>query len=210
MRHCLLAVLLSCFCAAQAQADVRLVTAATIHTGAADAPVATALAWDTADGRVLAVGDRQALLTLYPLAPLTDLGDVTVVPGLIDAHAHLMYLGQTLMQADLTGADSRAEVVARLQRFAADHPDGWLLGNGWDQNRWADTRFPSAADLDAAFPDRPVWLGRVDGHAGWGNSAALRALAAVPGQRTLQGRWQPAGGRIERDAAGRPTGGFGG
>ncbi|MGA6181013.1 amidohydrolase [Stenotrophomonas sp. NPDC077421] len=208
MRHCLLAVLLSCFCAAQAQADVRLVTAATIHTGAADAPVATALAWDAADGRVLAVGDRQALLTLYPLAPLTDLGDVTVVPGLIDAHAHLMYLGQTLMQADLTGADSRAEVVARLQRFAADHPDGWLLGNGWDQNRWADTRFPSAADLDAAFPDRPVWLGRVDGHAGWGNSAALRALAAVPGQRTLQGRWQPAGGRIERDAAGRPTGVF--
>lgn len=208
MRVRVLAVLLSCLCAAQAQADVRLLTAATLHTGEPDAPAATALAWDDANGRVLAVGERKALLALYPLAALTDLGDATVVPGLIDAHAHLMFLGSTLMQADLTGATSKAEIVARLQRFAVDNPDGWLLGNGWDQNQWAQMDFPTVADLDAAFPERPVWLGRIDGHAGWANSAALRALAKQPGQRALAGRWQPAGGRIVRDAREQPSGVF--
>ncbi|MCC7634578.1 amidohydrolase [Stenotrophomonas rhizophila] len=195
-------------CAHQAQADVRLLTAATIHTGTPEAPTATALAWDGDSGQVLAVGARAALLARYPAAALTDLGDATVVPGLIDAHAHLMFLGETLMQADLTGAASKAEIVARLQRFAADNPQGWLLGNGWDQNHWPETTFPTAADLDAAFPDRPVWLGRVDGHAGWGNTAALRALARTPGQRALAGRWQPDGGRIVRDARGQPSGVF--
>lgn len=208
MRVRVLAVLLSCLCAAQAQADVRLLTAATIHTGETDAPAATALAWDDASGRVLAVGERAALRGRYPLATVTDLGDATVVPGLIDAHAHLMFLGATLMQADLSGATSKAEIIARLQRFAADNPDGWLLGNGWDQNQWAQTDFPTAADLDAAFPARPVWLGRIDGHAGWANSAALRALAQQPGQRALAGRWQPAGGRIVRDARHQPSGVF--
>jgi predicted amidohydrolase YtcJ len=203
-----LIVLLSCLCAAQAQADVRLLTAATIHTGEPEAPAATALAWDDASGRVLAVGERKALLALYPLAALTELGDATVVPGLIDAHAHLMFLGGTLMQADLSGATSKAEIVARLQRFAADNPDGWLLGNGWDQNQWAQTDFPTVADLDAAFPERPVWLGRIDGHAGWANSAALRALGKQPGQRALAGRWQPSGGRIVRDARKQPSGVF--
>ena len=208
MRVRVLAVLLSCLCAAQAQADVRLLTAATIHTGETDAPAATALAWDDASGRVLAVGERDALRGRYPLATVTDLGDATVVPGLIDAHAHLMFLGATLMQADLSGATSKAEIIARLQRFAADNPDGWLLGNGWDQNQWAQTDFPTAVDLDAAFPARPVWLGRIDGHAGWANSAALRALAQQPGQRALAGRWQPAGGRIVRDARHQPSGVF--
>ncbi len=208
MRPTALATLLACLLAGTAQADVRLLTAATIHTGDPDAPVATALAWDTDTGRVLAVGDRQALLTLYPLAALTDVGEATVIPGLIDAHAHLMFLGGTLMQADLTGATSIQDIVARLQRFAADNPEGWLLGSGWDQNRWPDKQFPTVADLDTAFPDRPVWLGRIDGHAGWGNSAALRAVARQPGQRALKGSWQPAGGRIVRDAKGQPSGVF--
>ncbi len=208
MRPTALAALMACLLAGTAQADVRLLTAATIHTGDPDAPAATALAWDTDTGRVLAVGDRQALLTLYPLAALTDVGQATVIPGLIDAHAHLMFLGGTLMQADLTGATSTQDIVARLQRFAADNPEGWLLGSGWDQNRWPDKQFPTVADLDAAFPDRPVWLGRIDGHAGWGNSAALRAVARQPGQRALKGSWQPAGGRIVRDAKGQPSGVF--
>jgi len=208
MRPTALAALMACLLAGTAQADVRLLTAATIHTGDPDAPTATALAWETETGRVLAVGDRQAMLELYPLAALTDVGQATVIPGLIDAHAHLMFLGGTLMQADLTGATSTADIVARLQRFAAENPEGWLLGSGWDQNRWAGRQFPTVADLDAAFPDRPVWLGRIDGHAGWGNSAALRAVAQRPGQRALKGNWQPAGGRIVRDAKGQPSGVF--
>lgn len=208
MRLTALAVLMSCLLSGHVQADVRLLTAARIHTGNPESPVATALAWDTDSGRVLAVGDRQGVLARYPSARLTDLGQASVVPGLIDAHAHLMFLGASLMQADLVGADSTAEVVARLQRFAANNPDGWLLGSGWDQNLWPGRQFPGVADLDKAFPQRPVWLGRVDGHAGWGNSAALRALARQPGQRALRGDWQPPGGRIVRDAQGEPTGVF--
>ncbi len=188
-----------------ARAEVRVLVADTIRTGDPALPVATALAWDTASGRLLDVGSAEAMLQLYPDAPRIDAGESTVVAGLIDAHAHLVYLGNTLAQADLSGARSRAEVVARLQAFEKQlAPGEWLLGAGWDQNRWDDTAFPTVADLDAAFPERPLYLDRVDGHAGWVNSAALR-IAEQAG-RPFSGDWQPEGGRIVRDAAGKPTG----
>lgn len=156
------------------------------------------------DGRIVAVGDAAALLTAHPDAAREDLGGATALPGLIDAHGHLLNLGLALMSADLVGARSKSEIVDRLQRFAANLPEGaWLTGRGWDQNLWPGAEFPTAADLDAAFPERPVWLRRIDGHAAWGNSAALRAST-----RDLQGEWQPDGGRILRDDQGRPTGTF--
>src|SRR5690606_18738191 len=131
-------------------------------------------------------------------------GDATVVPGLIDAHGHLLGQGLTHLTANLVGTASKAEVIERLQAFEATLPEGeWLVGNGWDQNDWPDKAFPTAADLDAVFPDRPVWLDRIDGHAGWANSAAMRAVG-----RDLSGDWQPDGGRIVRDASGAPTGIF--
>ncbi len=155
------------------------------------------------DGRIIAVGSRAEVTARAAGAKVHDAQGATVVPGLIDAHAHLMGLGYALMRADLMGARSKAEVIARLKSFAAGLPgDAWLLGRGWDQNLWPEKSFPTAADLDAAFPDRPVWLERVDGHAGWANSAALRRVA-----RDLAGDWQPDGGQILR-AAGRPTGVF--
>jgi predicted amidohydrolase YtcJ len=165
-------------------------------------PHATALAFD-GGGAIVAVGGRDDLLSRYPDAARIDVGG-TVVPGLIDAHGHVSGLGMSRLQADLVGTRSRAEVLQRLQAFARDLPPGtWLVGRGWDQNDWPERRFPGAADLDAAFPDRPVWLSRIDGHAGWANSAAMRAVA-----RDLTGDWQPEGGRIERDASGKPTGLF--
>ncbi len=204
-----LALLVPCLHLAPAAAEVKVLVADTIHTGDPAQPVAGALAWDTGDGRLLAVGAADAVLQMYPQAPRIDAGSATVVPGLIDAHAHLMYLGYTLMQADLIGARSKEEVIDRLRIFAADLPPGaWLRGNGWDQNLWPDKAFPTAADLDAAFPDIPVWLDRVDGHAGWANSAALRVVAAAKGARALQGEWQPEGGRIVRDGKRQPTGVF--
>lgn len=169
-----------------------------IHTLDPARPVATAMAWDD-QGQLLALGDEAELAARFPDAERIDAGGAVAVPGLIDAHAHLMGLALALTRADLVGADSKDEVLARLRRFAADlSPGEWLLGRGWDQNRWPGAQFPRAADLDAAFPDRPVWLERVDGHAGWANSAALRALG-----RDLSGNWQPDGGRILRtgDAA---------
>jgi predicted amidohydrolase YtcJ len=167
------------------------------------AEVVEAMVWD-AQGRILAVGSAEELQTRYPEATRMGLGGQTVVPGLIDAHGHLLNLGHALMRANLAGARSKAEVMERLRAHAADLPaEAWLLGRGWDQTLWPGGEFPSAADLDAHFPDRPVWLERVDGHAAWGNSRAL-AVAS----RSLEGDWQPEGGRILRDAEGRPTGVF--
>lgn len=175
---------------------------ARIHTLSADRPAAEALAWDV-DGRIVAVGSTDEVLARFAGATVHDAHGATVVPGLIDAHAHLMGLGFALMRADLAGARSKAEVIERLQAFASTlPPDAWLLGRGWDQNDWPEKTFPTAADLDAAFPTRPVWLERVDGHAGWANSAALRRV-----ERDLSGDWQPAGGVIVRVGA-RPTGVF--
>jgi predicted amidohydrolase YtcJ len=190
---------LCCLAATAQAADVHLLTAARIHTSDPAQPQVEAMVWD-ASGRVLAVGDAKALLARYPDAERVDAGDATVVPGLIDAHGHVMGLGYALMQADLTGARDKAEVVARLKAYEKTLPEGaWLLGGGWDQNDWPEKAFPTAADLDAAFPDRPVWLDRVDGHAGWANSAAMTAVEKAMSGRTLAGDWQPDGGRILRD-----------
>ncbi|MEM6289459.1 MAG: amidohydrolase [Bacteroidota bacterium] len=178
---------------------------ATVYTVDAANPVAEAFAVD--DGRIVAVGAEADVLAAHPDWERRDLGGRTVVPGLIDAHAHLMGLGQALLEADLVGAISKAEVVDRLVAFAADLPEGaWVTGRGWDQNDWGDGEpFPTRADLDEAFPDRPVWLGRVDGHAAWANTAALRAAGIDP---EAEAPADPEGGAVIRDAAGRPTGVF--
>ncbi|MEO8365788.1 MAG: amidohydrolase [Pseudoxanthomonas sp.] len=195
-----------CFSSVALAAQVQLVTAARIHTSDPQQPVAEALAW-AEDGRVLAVGSAQELLARYPQATRIDAAGKTVIPGLIDAHGHVMGLGYALMRVDLVGARDKAEVIARLREYEHQLPAGaWMLGGGWDQNDWPGKVFPTAADLDAAFPDRPVWLDRVDGHAAWANSAALRAVAATTA-RPLAGDWQPEGGRIVR-AGDAPTGIF--
>ncbi len=185
-----------------------LLIAASIHTSDADAgaPPATAMAWDL-NGRIVAVGTADALRDRFPDAVIHDAGSAHVMPGLIDAHGHLMGLGFALLRADLMGTTSKAEIIARLQAYARDLPaDAWIIGRGWDQNDWAEKEFPTAADLDAAFPNRPVWLERVDGHAGWGNTAAMRAAEAA-GARAFDGDWQVEGGRVLR-TDGKATGVF--
>ncbi|WP_290594880.1 amidohydrolase [Arenimonas sp. SCN 70-307] len=203
MRRVALVMALAAACGvAQAEGESLLV-AGRIHTGDPGQPVVEAMAWD-AKGRVLAVGRAADLARRFPQAERHEAPGATVVPGLVDAHAHLMNLGFALLRADLVDAGSKDEVIARLKAFEATLPEGaWLLGRGWDQNDWPGKEFPTAADLDAAFPDRPVWLERVDGHAGWANTAAIRAAT-----RDLSGDWQPEGGRILRDARGQPTGVF--
>ena len=121
-----------------------------------------------------------------------DAGGRTMLPGLIDAHGHVMGLGLALSQLDLTGTKSLAELQQRLKDYAAANPDlPWITGRGWNQELWADKRFPTAADLDAAVPDRPVWLERVDGHASVANSAAMKAAGVTAATAA------PPGGRIE-------------
>jgi predicted amidohydrolase YtcJ len=165
-------------------------------------PYAEAMLFDDS-GAVLAIGSNDALRAAHPGSQIVDAGQAVVVPGLIDAHGHVLGHGLSLLRANLVGARSKDEVIARLRAFARDLPEGeWLLGRGWDQNLWPERDFPDAADLDAAFPDRPVWLERVDGHASWGNSAALAKL-----DRSLEGDWQIEGGEILR-RNGRATGVF--
>lgn len=189
--------------AVPAMAQTTVLSAARIHTMDTAHPQARAMAYD-GSGRILALGDIDALRKRYPKARHLDLGQATVIPGLIDAHGHVSGQGLLHMVANLDGSTSKADVIARLQAFEKTLPAGaWLIGRGWDQNDWPEKAFPAAADLDAAFPDRPVWLSRVDGHASWANSATLRAV-----KRDLGGDWQPDGGKILRDAAGKPTGIF--
>ncbi len=189
--------------AARAQADL-VVHHATVYTADPDQPTAEALA--VRGGRLLMVGDSDALRAAYPDARHLDAEGRAVVPGLIDAHAHLMGLGESLLRADLVGTSSVDNVIDRLEAFveANDLPAGaWLTGRGWDQNDWGGPGgFPTRADLDAAFPDRPVYLVRIDGHAAWANTAALEAV----GLERLRTMDDPEGGAIRRDEDGTPTG----
>ena len=158
---------------------------------------------DVSGGRVVAVGPADEIRSQHPDAKVIDVSGATVLPGLTDAHGHLYGLGLSLDTVDLVGSSTYDEAIARVKaRADSAQPNEWILGRGWDQNRWPDKQFPTAAPLDAAIPNHPVWLRRVDGHAGVANSVAMRAAgvtAATP---------DPPGGRIIRDANGNPTGTF--
>ena len=153
--------------------------------------------------RIVAVAPADELRTTHIGAKVVDLSGATILPGLSDAHGHLYGLGLSLDTVNVIGASSYDEVIARVKdRAARATPNEWVLGRGWDQNRWPVKEFPTAAPLDAAIPDHPVWLRRVDGHAGVANSAAMRAAGVTASTP------DPEGGRIIRDASGNPTGVF--
>ena len=154
------------------------------------------------DGEIKFVGNVEPMREMFPDAKQIDLQGKTIIPGLIDSHAHLAGLAVSLAQAQLQGTTSKDDVIRKLREHEAGLSEGdWLLGRGWDQNDWPVQEFPSSADLDQAFPDRPVWLRRIDGHAAWGNSAAL-AMA----DQDMSGDWQPQGGHIYRDEKGQASG----
>ncbi len=163
-------------------------------------PVAEALV--TRDGKLVFVGSKQAALEAAGSdAAVEEWPNSTIVPGLVDAHAHLTSLGHAQAEVSLLAARSEAEAVALVTKAPRSAwQGGWLLGRGWDQNDWKDARFPTKASLDAALPSTPVVLTRIDGHAAWVSSRAL-ALAGI-GRDTAD----PAGGRIVRDEKGEPTG----
>jgi predicted amidohydrolase YtcJ len=132
----------------------------------------------------------------------TDMKGAVVMPGFVDAHGHFMSLGYLALALDLSDTKSLAEAQAKIRAFAAANPNRpWITGSGWNQEQWGLGRFPTAAELDAAVADRPVFLERVDGHAAWANSAALKAAGITPATKS------PAGGRIEM-AGGKPSGVF--
>lgn len=127
-----------------------------------------------------------------------------MLPGMIDAHLHVMGLGLAQLTLDLSDTNSLDEALAKIRRFAEDNPGRpWILGRGWNQEKWGLGRFPTAAELDTAVSDRPVWLQRVDGHAAWGNTRALEAAQITAATQ------DPEGGRVERLPGSRtPSGVF--
>lgn len=152
------------------------------------------------DGRILAVGD-DSLIADYPQAKTIDGDGRVVLPGLTDAHAHLASQGFLQVNLDLAGVESLEAAVERIDTFASSKPAArWILGRGWNQVLWPAKAFPTAADIDAVVADRPVWLRRIDGHAGWANTRALE-IAGIDDNTE-----DPIGGKIVRDAQGRATG----
>lgn len=127
----------------------------------------------------------------------------TLIPGLIDSHGHILSYGLSLLQADLVNTTSAQDAINRTLNYAKNNTElTWIQGRGWNQTQWPSNAFPTAASLDKYFPDQPVWLARVDGHAGWANSKAM-ALAGIT-KDTLS----PDGGEIIKDKNGMPTGVF--
>lgn len=185
--------------AAPAPADL-IVTNARIYTADPDRPLVRALA--VRGGRVVFVGsERGALALAGPRTERWDLAGRTVIPGIVDAHAHLVGLGQALRTVDLVGTRSYDEVIARVVARARTVPAGtWIRGRGWDQNDWADTRFPTHHALSRALPNHPVYLTRVDGHAALVNARALDAAGVTAATQ------DPPGGRFIRDSTGAPSG----
>ena len=160
----------------------------------------TSLAFD-AQGKVVVAGSEAQTAAALPGAKHVDAQGKTLLPGLIDAHGHVFGLGEIASGVDLFTPTSLPAALRTVADFARAHPkNAWIIGNGWNQEAWKLGRFPTAADLDAVVSDRPVLLRRVDVHATWLNSTAL-AMAGITRDTP-----DPAGGKIERDAKGNPTG----
>jgi len=150
-------------------------------------------------GRIVATGGDE-LLDGIPEGKQIDGAGRIVLPGLTDAHAHIYSLGLLAISLDLTGISSLEAAVERIDEYAGQRSAGWILGRGWNQVVWPVKEFPRATDIDGVVTDRPVWLRRIDGHAGWANSKALE-LAGIDDTTP-----DPIGGKIIRDDRGKATG----
>lgn len=153
-------------------------------------------------GKVVATGATDSL-NQQTSNPIIDAGGKTMLPGLIDAHGHVLGLGKLRMEVDLVGAQSIEEALQRIADFAAANPElPWIIGQGWNQVFWPGKEYPTALDLDSLNLGKPVWMERVDGHAGWANSAAME-IGKVTAETV-----SPAGGEIITNDDGTPSGIF--
>lgn len=158
--------------------------------------------WVDDDGTIIEVLDKRDKRPERPTY-LSDMKGQIIVPGMIDAHLHVMGIGFGALTLDLSQTQSLEEALALIEKFARENPGRpWILGRGWNQEKWGLGRFPTAQELDSAVSDRPVFLERIDGHAAWANSLAIEAAGVTAKTDT------PKGGRIERLADGTPAGVF--
>jgi predicted amidohydrolase YtcJ len=150
-----------------------------------------------ANGNIIAVGKKGVIQNKYWAAKVIDVKGKTIYPGFYDPHSHFINLGQMLGQCDLVGSKSFAEVIEKVKAFEKIHPDNkWIIGRGWDQNDWKNKEFPSKKELDIAFPNKPVYLDRIDGHAALVNSRALELAAITVNSKIEGGDYEVVNGQL--------------
>lgn len=172
-----------------------IVRNAVIYT--VDDAFSTAQAMAIDDGKILAVGTNQEIMKAYDAEQTLDAEGQPVYPGFIDAHAHFLAYGRSLFSVDLSGAASWDEVVSRVKKFADEHPNElWITGRGWDQNLWTAKTFPDNNDLNTLFPNRPVLLTRIDGHAAIANQKALDTAGLAAGATIAGGTIETKNGKL--------------
>lgn len=178
------------------QADM-IIHNATIYTMNEDNDIKDAMA--IKDGIIVAIGPEREIMNEYDAPIIYDARKRAIYPGFIDGHCHFLAYGLMLHDANLVGAESFDEVIKRVVDYAPSRQSEWIIGRGWDQNDWQTQQFPSKDTLDLLFPDTPVYLSRIDGHAILVNQKALE-LAGITGSTTI------AGGIIEKNEKGQLTG----
>jgi predicted amidohydrolase YtcJ len=147
-------------------------------------------------GMIVAVGKTDSLEEKYTAREVVDAGGKPVYPGFIDAHTHFYQYGLGLQGVDLVNSHSWQEIIDSVNVYARKNPEGWIIGRGWDQNKWALKQFPNKAKLDSMFPVRPVILARIDGHAAIVNQAALNLAGVKPGQTITGGEIETVNGKL--------------
>ena len=182
---------MTCACLFSCQTKKRvalIVHHAQIYTVDSTFSVAEAMAIQ--EGRIVAIGSSEAILQKYSADNVLDAAGQTIVPGFIDAHCHFTGFATDRWKCDLVGTTSFAAVLAKIKAYSQNAPMHWIYGRGWDQNDWIDATFPTKEALDSLFPNRPVFLKRIDGHAALVNQAALDIAGITPST-------QVSGGAIE-------------
>lgn len=174
----------SLYTSAKIQVDL-IIYNAVIYT--VDSKFSTFNSFAVADGRFVAIGNESDILKRYNALEVIDAKGKFIYPGFIDAHAHFYGYALGLYYVDLSIADSEAQMLEILQQHALEYPNAWLIGRGWDQNKWPDKQFPDNTKLDKIFPHAPVVLTRVDGHAVLANSEAIKRAGIANPSDVKQG-----------------------
>ena len=191
---CSLFMMLLSSCKFRQKADM-IVHHAKIYT--VDDAFSLAEAMAIRDGKIIAIGTNDAILKEYESDKMEDAGGKTILPGFIDAHAHFVGYGFSLQKVDLVGTTSWEDVLTRCGDFAKTlKPGQWLTGRGWDQNDWTRKEFPTNEKLNALFPDRPVLISRIDGHAAIANQQALDIAGLKPGDKLEGGEIEVKDGKL--------------
>jgi predicted amidohydrolase YtcJ len=162
-----------------------IITNAVIYT--VDSAFTVAQAMAIRNGKILGTGSNETILKEYDSKTIDDLAGKIVYPGFIDAHAHFMGYGLSLNTVNLVDTESWQDVLDRTSRFARQNKEGWIVGRGWDQNDWQLKQFPTNELLNSLFPDRPVVLTRIDGHAAIANKFALDLAGVQAGIKITGG-----------------------